>query len=40
MCRQGVTTQKQSPTFLMVVHLTSPGGKYDTLYLRNYRGCM
>src|SRR5690606_21238086 len=22
--RQGVTTQKQSPTFLMVVHLTSP----------------
>ena len=34
--RQGVTTQKQSPTFLMVVHLTSPEGKYDTLYLRNY----
>lgn len=34
--RQGVTTQKQSPTFLMVVHLTSPGGTYDTLYLRNY----
>ena len=33
--RQGVTTQKQSPTFLMVVHLTSPSGKYDTLYLRN-----
>ncbi len=34
--RQGVTTQKQSPVFLMVVHLTSPTGKYDTLYLRNY----
>ncbi|UKE71056.1 multidrug efflux RND transporter permease subunit [Xanthomonas cerealis pv. cerealis] len=34
--RQGVTTQKQSPTFLMVVHVTSPKGKYDTLYLRNY----
>lgn len=34
--RQGVTTQKQSPTFLMVVHLTSPRGEYDTLYLRNY----
>ena len=34
--RQGVTTQKQSPTFLMVVHLTSPGGEYDTLYLRNH----
>jgi len=34
--RQGVTTQKTSPVFLMVVHLTSPNGKYDTLYLRNY----
>ncbi|MDT3671300.1 MAG: multidrug efflux RND transporter permease subunit [Aromatoleum sp.] len=34
--RQGVTVQKQSPTFLMVVHLTSPDEKYDTLYLRNY----
>ncbi|ERL51396.1 efflux RND transporter permease subunit, partial [Halomonas huangheensis] len=34
--RQEVTTQKQSPTFLMVVHLTSPDGRYDTLYLRNY----
>src|SRR3546814_8331682 len=34
--RQGVTTQKQSPTFLMVVHLNSPSGKYATLYLRNY----
>lgn len=34
--RQGVTTQKQSPTFLMIVHLTSPDGRYDTLYLRNY----
>jgi multidrug efflux pump len=34
--RQGVTTQKQSPVFLMVVHLVSPTGKYDTLYLRNY----
>ena len=34
--RQGVTVQKQSPVFLMVVHLTSPDGKYDTLYLRNY----
>jgi len=34
--RQGVTTQKQSPTFLMVVHLTSPDSTYDTLYLRNY----
>ncbi|ODC04078.1 multidrug efflux RND transporter permease subunit [Terasakiispira papahanaumokuakeensis] len=34
--RQGVTTQKQSPTFLMVVHLVSPDQRYDTLYLRNY----
>jgi multidrug efflux pump len=34
--RQGVTVQKQSPTFLMVVFLTSNSGKYDTLYLRNY----
>ncbi|EIK51339.1 putative drug resistance membrane fusion protein [Stutzerimonas stutzeri TS44] len=34
--RQGVTVQKQSPTFLMVVHLTSPDGRYDSLYLRNY----
>ena len=34
--RQGVTTAKQSPVFLMVVHLVSPDGKYDTLYLRNY----
>ncbi len=34
--RQGVTTQKQSPVFLMVVHLTSRDGKYDSLYLRNY----
>src|SRR5690606_36181677 len=29
-------TQKKSPTFLMVVHLTSPSGNYDSLYLRNY----
>ena len=34
--RQGVTVQKQSPTFLMVVFLSSKSGKYDTLYLRNY----
>ncbi|MCD9028999.1 efflux RND transporter permease subunit [Luteimonas sp. BDR2-5] len=34
--RQGVTVQKQSPTFLMVVHLTAPDGRYDTLYLRNH----
>ncbi|CAM3615364.1 multidrug efflux RND transporter permease subunit [Rouxiella silvae] len=34
--RQGVTTQKQSPTMTLVVHLYSPSGKYDSLYLRNY----
>ena len=34
--RQGITTQKQSPTMTLVVHLTSPSGKYDSLYLRNY----
>jgi multidrug efflux pump len=34
--RQGVTTEKRSPVFLMVVHLVSPEGTYDTLYLRNY----
>jgi multidrug efflux pump len=34
--RQGVVTQKQSPTLTMVVHLTSPGHTYDSLYLRNF----
>jgi multidrug efflux pump len=34
--RQGVTTQKQSPVFLMVVHLVSTDGRYDSLYLRNW----
>ena len=34
--RQGITTQKQSPVFLMVVHLVSKDGRYDSLYLRNY----
>jgi multidrug efflux pump len=34
--RMGVTTQKQSPDLTMVVHLLSPDGKYDALYLRNY----
>src|SRR5688572_1312217 len=32
----GVSTLKSSPAFLMVVHLTSPDGRYDSLYLRNY----
>ncbi len=32
----GVSVIKSSPAFLMVVHLTSPDGRYDSLYLRNY----
>jgi multidrug efflux pump len=37
--RQGVTTQKQSPVFLMVVHLTSPNGKYDCTSRISSRAC-
>jgi multidrug efflux pump len=32
----GVTTTKQSPDLTMVVHLFSPSGRYDAVYLRNY----
>ncbi|CAB3745716.1 efflux RND transporter permease subunit [Paraburkholderia humisilvae] len=32
----GVTTQKQSPTPLMYVNLSSSDNHYDSLYLRNY----
>ncbi|MEJ0027149.1 MAG: multidrug efflux RND transporter permease subunit [Rhizomicrobium sp.] len=32
----GVTTTKSSPDLTMLVHLTSPDGRYDMLYLRNY----
>ena len=32
----GVTTTKQSPDLTMVVHLYSPNGRYDEVYLRNY----
>jgi multidrug efflux pump subunit AcrB len=34
--RIGVTTIKSSPDLTMVVHLASPSGRYDMLYLRNY----
>ena len=34
--RLGVTTTKQSPDLTMVVHLFSPSGRYDEVYLRNY----
>ena len=32
----GLVTQKRSPDLTMVVFLTSPDGRYDSLYLRNY----
>jgi multidrug efflux pump len=32
----GVTTTKQSPDLTMVVHLFSPDGRYDNVYIRNY----
>ena len=34
--RLGVVTKKQSPDLTMVVHLFSPNGRYDEVYLRNY----
>ncbi len=34
--RFGVVTRKSSPDLTMVVHLTSPDGRYDEKYLRNY----
>src|SRR5687768_15442295 len=34
--RLGVTTTKQSPDLTLVVHLVSPTGRYDEVYLRNY----
>lgn len=32
----GVTTEKSSPNLTMVVHLTSPDGRYDQLWLSNF----
>jgi len=34
--RQGVTVTKSSPDMLMVIHVTSPDGSRDQLYLSNY----
>jgi multidrug efflux pump len=34
--RIGVITEKSTPDFIMVVHLVSPGERYDNLYLANY----
>ena len=33
--RVGVTTEKASPDFIMVVHLVSPDERYNMLYLSN-----
>ncbi len=32
----GVVVQKSAPDLTMVVHVTSPNGRYNDLYLRNY----
>jgi len=34
--RLGVSTTKQAPNLTMVVHIVSPKGSYDALYLRNF----
>lgn len=34
--RQGVIVEKRSTNFLQIVTLTSPSGRYDTIYLNNY----
>ena len=34
--RLGVTTMKRSPSITLMVHLVSPSGKYDDLYMGNY----
>jgi len=34
--RQGINTKKKSTNIVLMVSLTSPGGRYDELYLSNY----
>ncbi len=34
--RLGVTVQKSSPDLMMVIHITSPDGSRDNLYISNY----
>ena len=34
--RLGITTVKSSPSLTLVVHLVSPNGRYDKVFLRNY----
>ena len=36
MQQQGVTTQKKSTAILQIVTLSSPDGRFDSLFLRNY----
>ncbi|HEX4953456.1 MAG TPA: multidrug efflux RND transporter permease subunit [Thermoanaerobaculia bacterium] len=34
--RNGVTVQKQATNFIQIITLSSPGGRYDSVYLSNY----
>ena len=34
--RRGITTRKNSPDLMMVIHLNSPDGSLDQLYISNY----
>jgi HAE1 family hydrophobic/amphiphilic exporter-1 len=34
--RRGITTRKSSPDLMMVIHLNSPDGSLDQLYISNY----
>jgi len=34
--RLGISTTKSSPDLMMVVHLFSPDGRYNDIYVRNY----
>lgn len=36
--RRGISSKKRSPQALLFVILSSPDGRYDTLYLNNYAG--
>ena len=34
--RRGLVVEKRSPNLMMVIHLRSPSGRYDSLYISNY----
>ncbi|MGD8316299.1 MAG: multidrug efflux RND transporter permease subunit [Myxococcales bacterium] len=34
--RRGITVEKSSPNLMMVIHLRSPTGRFDSLYISNY----